>query len=245
MHAPQIIWLCWMCLGLGHTVANNGKQITGTYSITSSLIRSALLLTLLWWGGFFGQAQAAELPAAAFQHRATLIREARAQWGMNPPSASFAAQLHQESRWRADAVSAVGAKGMGQFMPATAKWMPSVDPSLATSGTDWGVTNPAWDIRALVTYDRWLYQRVSAADVCQRMAKTYRGYNGGLVWIQRDEQKARALGVNSAVNFGALDQVNAGRSAAAFRENVQYPRLILLKFEPLYVKAGFGAGACT
>ncbi|WP_110603200.1 transglycosylase SLT domain-containing protein [Salinicola lusitanus] len=78
--------------------------------------------------------------------------------------AMFVAQVHQESRWRADAQSPAGAEGIVQFMPAT----------------------------------------------------------------------------------GAhVEHFNAGRSAANFHENRQYPRLILQRWEPLYVAAGWGNGACT
>ena len=48
---------------------------------------------------FAGDAKAAEvqIPRAALQHRATLIREARAAWGLNAPVSIFAAQIHTET----------------------------------------------------------------------------------------------------------------------------------------------------
>ena len=186
---------------------------------------------------------AANLPGQCRQYQGLFIREARAVWGINAPSASMAAQAFQESRCLPGAVSPVGARGVGQFMPATAKWMPSIDPMLAPKD-GWGVTTPAWDIRALVSYDRWLWHRVKGADSCQKMAKAMRGYNGGLGWVYRDEKLAVAKGLNPLVNFGQLDRVNAGRSAAAFRENTHYPRLILLTYEPRFIAAGFGPGVC-
>jgi len=185
---------------------------------------------------------AADLPTTC--HKATFIREARAQWGYAAPVSSLAAQLYQESRCRTNAVSPVGARGAAQFMPATANWIPSIEPSLAPS-PGWGVTNIAWDIRALITYDRWLFERVTGADPCQRMAKALRAYNGGLGWVQRDERLAKQRGINHQVNFDQLDTVNAGRSAAAFRENTHYPRVILLTYETKFIAAGFGPGVCT
>lgn len=92
--------------------------------------------------------------------------------------ADFAAQLHQESGWRPDAISPAGAQGLAQFMPATADWISQLIPMLSSREP----FNPAWAIRALVSYDRWLWQRVSAASDCERMAMTLSGYNGGLGW---------------------------------------------------------------
>lgn len=63
------------------------------------------------------------IPTAAEQYRRTLVRSAHAEWGLSAPIATFAAQVHQESRWRADARSPVGAQGLAQFMPGTAEWI--------------------------------------------------------------------------------------------------------------------------
>jgi hypothetical protein len=76
-----------------------------------------LLITLLAvpaWG---------QIPAQANTYRAQLTREARAAWGLEAPVAFFAAQVHQESGWREDARSPVGALGLAQFMPGTAAWI--------------------------------------------------------------------------------------------------------------------------
>ena len=54
----------------------------------------------------------AQAPQAAQQYRALLVRTAHAAWGLDAPVAVFAAQVHQESAWRADAVSRVGAQGL-------------------------------------------------------------------------------------------------------------------------------------
>ena len=76
------------------------------------------------------QTKAAEvtIPRAAEAHRATLVRAAHASWGLDAPVSVFAAQVHTESWWRNDTVSHVGAQGLAQFMPATARWLPSVAP---------------------------------------------------------------------------------------------------------------------
>ncbi|OGS90966.1 MAG: lytic transglycosylase [Gallionellales bacterium GWA2_60_18] len=197
-----------------------------------------------------------KVPRAALRYQRDLTRNARAVWGMDAPVAVFAAQIHQESRWRADARSVVGAQGIAQFMPATATWI--------SGAYRWGEAqpyNPAWAMRALVTYDRWLWDRVlpspqpspasgeSAArgaepSNCERMAMSLSAYNGGLGWVYRDQKLAASRSLNPAIWFGHVEKVNAGRSAANFAENRGYPRVILLKHQPVYANWG-GAIACA
>ena len=185
-------------------------------------------------------AHAAEvaIPRAAAQYRAELVRSARVAWGLNAPIAVFAAQVHTESWWRNDTVSHVGAQGLAQFMPATARWLPQVAPETGKPAP----FNPGWSLRALCVYDRWLWDRVAGHSDFERMAFTLSAYNGGLGWVNRDRKKARALGVDDRRWFGAVENVNAGRSKAAFRENRNYPRLILEERQYAYIKAGWGPG---
>ena len=185
-----------------------------------------------------GPVHAAEPPRAALAYRSDLIRTARAVWGLNAPVAVFAAQVHQESGWRPDAVSHAGARGLAQFMPSTSSWIAGIYPALASNDP----FNPAWAIRALVQYDLWLYARVQAATPCDRMTFVLSAYNGGLGWVQRDQQLARARGLNPAVWTGNVAAVNAGRSAANWNENRGYPQRILYRHQPLY--ASWGQGVC-
>ena len=199
------------------------------------------LLVLLAGGLLSVRAAAADIPQGALKHRADLTRNARAVWGLDAPVATFAGQVHQESRWRPEAVSPVGAQGIAQFMPATADWIAEAYPALA----DQQPFNPGWGLRALVTYDRHLWERIKAATPCDRMAMTLSAYNGGLGWVWRDQKLATAQGADSARWFDQVEQFNAGRHAAAFRENRGYPRLILLTFAPRYAAAGWGQGSCA
>lgn len=185
-------------------------------------------------------AHAEGVPPQAVRYRADLIRNARVSWGLDAPVATFAAQVHQESRWRPDARSPVGAQGLTQFMPATARWMGNVDPELANAQP----YNPAWALRALCVYDRWLFERVHAATECDRMAMTLSSYNGGLGWIARDQAVAKRRGLDPLEWWGGLETVNAGRSAQAWKENRGYPVRILRVLEPLYVAAGWGREVC-
>ena len=209
----------------------------GTFLV--HMARVFFVAMLLWCGGFFSQARAAQPPQAALQYRDDVIRNARLEWGLSAPVADFAAQLHQESGWRPDAISPAGAQGLAQFMPATADWISQLMPGLNSREP----FNPAWAIRALVSYDRWLWQRVSAASDCERMAMTLSGYNGGLGWVQRDRRLASQKGLDSTRWFGHVATVNAGRSTASWRENRHYPQHILFTLAPRYLS--WGGASCV
>ena len=178
------------------------------------------------------------IPRAAQQYRATLVRAAHATWGMDAPVAVFAAQVHTESWWRNRTVSHVGAQGLAQFMPSTAVWLPKVAPETGNPEP----FNPGWSLRALCTYDKWLWERNDGASAYERMAFTLSAYNGGQGWVNRDKSKARKLNMDASRWFGAVENVNAGRSAAAWKENRNYPRLILQERQYAYIKAGWGPG---
>lgn len=239
MYWPQVIWSVLALLGLGIELARHGQPRTGKHSFWWQLFGVVIATWLLWCGGFFSQARAAQPPQAALQYRDDLIRNARLEWGLSAPVADFAAQLHQESGWRSGAVSPVGAQGLAQFMPTTADWISQLVPELNSREP----FNPAWAIRALVSYDRWLWQRISAANNCERMAMTLSGYNGGLGWVRRDKRLASQQGLDSARWFGHVATVNAGRSAANWRENRHYPQRILRELAPRYLT--WGGSSCV
>lgn len=229
----QITWLA--ITGLFLLLRFTGMRVAGERAEFWFQLTSALLMAwLMWCGGFFSQAAAAEPPTAALKYRSDVIRSARVDWGLNAPVADFAAQLHQESGWNPAARSPVGAQGLAQFMPSTADWIAGLMPHLASREP----YNPGWAIRALVSYDRWLWNRVVVPDGCERMAMTLSAYNGGLGWVNRDRRLARARGLDDARWFGAVETVNAGRSAANWRENRHYPQRILRELAPRYLSWG-------
>ncbi|EDO2134344.1 lytic transglycosylase domain-containing protein [Salmonella enterica] len=233
LHWLQITWLAitGLLLLLRFTgMRTAGKRAEFWFQLTSAL----LMAWLMWCGGFFSQANAAGPPPAALKYRSDVIRSARVDWGLNAPVADFAAQLHQESGWNPAARSPVGAQGLAQFMPSTADWIAGLMPHLASREP----YNPGWAIRALVSYDRWLWSRVAVPDGCERMAMTLSAYNGGLGWVSRDRRLARTRGLDDARWFGAVETVNAGRSAANWRENRRYPRRILRELAPRYLSWG-------
>lgn len=187
-------------------------------------------------------AYAASIPHAAEQYRRTLVRAAHAEWGLDAPIATLAAQVHQESAWRHDARSPVGAQGLAQFMPSTSAWMAELYPASLGANQPY---NPGWALRALVVYDRWNHERIQARGPCEKWAMVLSAYNGGLGWVRKDARQASAQGADQLAWFDHVERFNAGRSTANFRENRSYPRLILLRWEPLYAAAGWGNGVCA
>ena len=126
-------------------------------------------------------------PRAAYQHRDTLIRASRIVWGLDAPGAVFAAQIHTESWRKNSTVSTAGAQGLAQFMPSTAKWLPTVAPEVGKPAP----FNPGWSFRACVTYDKYLWDRLAAKNAqkkvltpCDRMAFALSAYNGGMGWTK-------------------------------------------------------------
>lgn len=239
MNWPQITLIILLAFGLGVTAIRHGEPRHDKYSFWWQLAGNLVFAWLLWCGGFFSQANAASPPPAALKYRSDVIRSARVDWGLNAPVADFAAQLQQESGWNPAARSPVGAQGLAQFMPSTADWIAGLMPHLASREP----YNPGWAIRALVSYDRWLWQRLAVPDGCERMAMTLSAYNGGLGWVNRDRRLARTRGLDDARWFGAVEVVNAGRSTASWRENRHYPQRILRELAPRYLS--WGGASCV
>lgn len=203
-------------------------------------IACALLAVAL--GSVPAYAAETTIPRPALQYRTRLTREARAVWGMDAPVSVFAAQIHTESWWRNDTVSRVGAQGLAQFMPATARWLPTVAPETGTPAP----FNPAWSLRACVTYDKWLHDRLNpmrgnALAACDRMAFALSAYNGGMGWVGKDRALAARAGRNPDRWFGHVADVNAGRGKSAIRENRRYVTLIFQR-QRAYIATGWGPG---
>lgn len=178
----------------------------------------------------------AQVPLDAARYRAELTRAAQTQWGLDAPVATLAAQVHQESSWRPDAVSRVGAQGLGQFMPGTARWWCELH-NMAAS--DCAPRNPTWALRALVGFDKYLYDRTplrfSAAD---RMWVALRGYNGGLGhWQAESARTGLALPTREQVDAACG---KARRAAVHCAENLGYPQRIMRVLQVRYSTWGPG-----
>ncbi|QHB72921.1 transglycosylase SLT domain-containing protein [Stenotrophomonas sp. 364] len=181
--------------------------------------------------------------SALYRHR--VEQAVTRAWGVEGSSARLAAQLHQESGFRADATSKVGALGIAQFMPRTATWIASVYPQDLAGFDPW---NAQQAILAAALYDRWLLDRVvplgpGRVSACSRWAFALRAYNGGEKALERERQLARSAGSDPDDWL----QVARYRSRLewAHRENVGYSRRILLDLEPAYLAAGWtGSSPC-
>lgn len=220
------------------TVATGARAVF-CWVLIRPLVWSALLVMLVALAQCGAPAHAGGIPRAAELHQRALIRTAHAGWGLDAPIATFAAQVHQESRWRPEVTSPAGAQGLAQFMPATSAWMSEIYPATLGPAEPF---NPGWALRAMVAYDRWLYRRVSAINECHRWAMTLAAYNGGLGWVYRDRRLADDNGADPLTWFSSIEPFNAGRSEANFSENRHYVRVILLRWEPLYSQ--WGPGVC-
>ncbi|MFZ6655646.1 transglycosylase SLT domain-containing protein [Undibacterium sp. TJN19] len=177
-------------------------------------------------------AQAETIPRAAYKYKGDLTRIAKEVWGLDAPVPMLAAQIHQESGWNPDAVSKVGALGMTQFMPATAKWWCDLN---KLSARDCQPRNPIWSMRSLAGYDLWIADRTKGETEFDLLWAALRGYNGGLGhWL-----KEAAL-VRPALNHEAIDAAcgRASRSIVHCKENLDYPNRILNRLQPIY--AGWG-----
>lgn len=178
-------------------------------------------------------------PAAAQRYRAQLLRAAHSQWGLDAPVAAMAAQVHQESGWNPAAVSRAGAQGMAQFMPATATWWCSRQAS-AHAAADCQPSNPTWALRALVGYDKWLWDRLPAGAAASttadadRLWATLRAYNGGLGHWQAESAHAGST-ARAAVDAACG---TARRAKLHCVENLSYPHRIMNVLQPRY--SGWG-----
>lgn len=174
----------------------------------------------------------AQTPPAASKYRAQLVRAAHTQWGLDAPIAALAAQVHQESAWRPEAVSRVGARGLAQFMPGTATWWCNLN---GTPDEQCQPNNPAWALRALVGYDKYLHDRAPARfSAYDRMWVALRAYNGGLGHWQAEAKQA------TGTSRQAVDQAcgRAKRHPSHCPENLGYPARILGMLQPLYASWG-------
>lgn len=171
-------------------------------------------------------------PRAALKYRSDLTRSAREAWGLDAPVAALAAQVQQESGWNPGAVSRVGARGMAQFMPDTALWWCQ---RIGLSRLECQPENPAWSLRALAGYDKWLYERVHGPSEYDRYWAVLRGYNGGLGHWQKEAALVRPEEDRVSIDAACG---KARRNISFCPENLGYPRRILIQLQPAY--AGWG-----
>lgn len=174
-------------------------------------------------------------PAAAWEYQSLMQGSAWNTFGPGAPVATLAAQIHQESAWKCDAVSWAGAGGCAQFMPGTEKDMARRFPAQCAPANRF---SPPW---AFTCRDLYL-KTMLKGDSCSDMAFALRGYNGGWGWVRRDQRLTAENGFDPT-NWQHVALFNAGRRESAFKENTEYP-VRIFKLETMYASWG-GAMECS
>jgi|TARA_B110000908_G_C10266461_1_gene464442 soluble lytic murein transglycosylase-like protein len=197
-----------------------------------------LILSLLFVGaGVFSKEF---IPDNAAKYKRDLMRHSQYHFGLNAPTAVFAAQIHKESTWNPNAKSPY-ADGLTQFTPETAEWVSGKFPALVANEP----LNPIWAIQALLIYDKYLLDRITywggegTLKVCDDWSFALSAYNGGYGWVIRDRKLTRADGKDQNVWINNVE-LYTDRSDAARKENRGYPDKILHKLANLYRQNGWG-----
>jgi soluble lytic murein transglycosylase-like protein len=166
-----------------------------------------------------------EVPRAALHYQAQLTREARYAFGMDAPIAVLAGQVHQESAWNPNAKSPY-ASGLAQFTPGTATWISGINKSLGPAAP----LDPAWALRAMVTYDKLLHDGEYRYDSeCDRWLFSLSDYNGGNGW--RISRQAHSSKPGS---WAVTGYINPGISQQSQYENSSYGPRIIYTLQPIY-----------
>ena len=173
------------------------------------------------------------VPAGASRHKRTIIGEWRFYFGLDSDVSVPFAQVMQESRFRADAVSYAGATGLAQFMPATAAgYQRSTRLQELCAQAGGCPLSPAWAIRAMAMYDADEYADAGyAATEDERLAFMLTSYNGGRGWVRKERTAAHDRGLDDRRWFGAVERVCL-RAAWACEESRGYAPAILYKWRP-------------
>ncbi len=120
------------------------------------------------------------------KYRVQVIREARYHVGPDAPAHEFMGQIETESRCSEGITAFDGGMGLGQFMPETADWIHGKETALRDISMQPVPYNPRWSIRAMILYNRWLYQNVD----CRDWHYAYRAYNGGIGILNKEINRA-------------------------------------------------------
>ena len=121
-------------------------------------------------------------------------------------------------------------------LPATATWWCALNGLGAAACQP---HNPTWALRALVGYDKYLFDRTPVRyGERDRMWVALRSYNGGLGhW-----QKEAAVSGTAQPSRSQVDAAcgKARRAAVHCKENLGYPHRILTVLQPRYLQWGPG-----
>ncbi len=182
-----------------------------------------------------------QIPPASALYRHYVDQAAVEQFGVKASPARLAAQLHQESSWNPHARSAVGAEGLAQFMPGTARWIAQQFPDQLGHFDPW---DPQQAAMAAAIYDKWLVDRHHGATPCSTWAFALSAYNGGGVRLHHEQALAERAGYDGTRWFRNTAMFR-DRSLPNYRQNRHYVRHILTVLEPAYIADGWeGKAVC-
>lgn len=185
---------------------------------------------------------AVAVPEVSAMYRRWVEQAVAEEWGVDGSPARLAAQLHQESSWNPKAHSPVGAEGLAQFMPGTARWIAQRFPDRLGGFDPW---DPQQAALAAAIYDAWLADRNPGTGQCSTWSFALSAYNGGEGNLRQEQALALKAGRDRRRWAGNVADMRA-RSLAAWRENRAYVRRILTVLEPAYIDAGWaGQAVCA
>jgi len=158
-----------------------------------------------------------------------VIREARAYIGMDAPYHYFMGQIEQESRCREGVTAFDGGMGLGQFMPGTATWIHGKEEALRELSLKPNPYDARWNIRALVLYDRYLYN----TGTCSGWYFAFRSYNGGAGNLNKEIRRAGSCDIALIEKRCARKKIKlkCGDILDLCRVNIEYPYQIFQKGE--------------
>lgn len=244
--------LLLVLLGVSFVWDATARRMAGFYRSPAWVMPVGLALVLLGLGVLAWPVRAATssvgpharvtVPEVNAMYRRWVEQAVAEEWGVDGSPARLAAQLHQESRWDAAARSPVGAEGLAQFMPSTARWIAQKFPDKLGQ---FDPSDPQQAALAAAVYDAWLVHRNPGRTPCDSWAFGLSAYNGGEKYLGIEQARALAAHRDRAVWFGNVADMRA-RSLAAWRQNRDYVRRILLQLEPAYIDAGWaGQAVCS
>lgn len=187
-----------------------------------------------------GQSAAAlEVPREAAAYKRDFVRIHRQVWGLDNP-AMLAAQIGQESGWVDGLTSRAGARGMCQFIAATAAGVEDQYPGLAS----WGRYSPTWCLYAQALHMRDLVRDYEEdRDACNAMRFALSAYNGGPRMLNREVALCKADDICDYEWWNENVAVKNARAGWAWRENRTYVARISLR-EQFYAADGWGKAVC-
>lgn len=138
-------------------------------------------------------------------------------------------QIEQESRCREGVTAFDGGMGLGQFMPATAKWIHDREDALQEISVKPMPYDARWNIRAMILYD-W---RLFNSGMCPGWYFAFRSYNGGQGNLNKEIRRAGSCEISQVEKQCARKRIRlkSGSILDFCTVNIEYPYLVYRKGE--------------